>query len=187
MGTRPYQKAADRGFRLAVLVAALFGCATTAQAQSARQQQGTVGTVILRQLSFVKTDDLDFGSLIAGTAGGTVRLQPNGTRTTTGTVTLVGGGQQTAGFAGFGSNNQQVLISLSSNTIQLTGPGAPMTVSAFEIGSTPTAILSTVPQRFRINSATGLFSFPVGATLTVNPNQASGTYTGTWQITLNYQ
>ena len=122
-----------------------------------------------------------------GATGGTVRLLPSGARTTTGSVTTVGASQQVAGFAGFGSVNQQVLISLAANSIQITGPGAPMTVSAFEIGSSPTVILSTTPQRFRITAANGIFAFPVGATLTVNANQAPGTYSGVWTITLNYQ
>jgi Domain of unknown function (DUF4402) len=61
-----------------------------------------------------------------------------------------------------------------------------MRVHTFVMGSTPTAVLTTTPRRFRINSATGVFAFPVGATLDVAANQAPGKYTGTWSITLNY-
>ena len=42
-----------------------------------------------------------------------------------------------------------------------------MRVRDFEIGSTPTALLSTSPTRFRITSPLGNYNFPVGATLEV--------------------
>jgi hypothetical protein len=115
-----------------------------------------------------------------------VRLLPNGTRTATGTIVLVGSSHQPARFAGLGTSGQQVSILLAANTIQLTGPGAPMTLSLFEIGSTPTAILSTNASFFTIGSALGNFNFPVGGTLTVGANQAAGNYAGTFSITLNY-
>ncbi len=171
---------------LAMLSAAALAQPAVVQAQPTATQ-ASANSVILHQLSFIKTGDLDFGDIVVGASGGTVRLYPNGTRTTTGSVSTVGTTQQPATFSGAGTVNQQVLISLSANSIQLTGPGAPMTVSNFEIGSSPSAILSTSPQRFRISSANGVFAFPVGATLTVNANQAPGSYAGTWQITLNYQ
>ena len=77
-------------------------------------------------------------------------------------------------------------ISLQSNSIWITGPGPRMRVRRFEIGSTPTAILSTAPLRFRITSPTGAFNFPLGATLDVGANQPAGDYVGTYTITLNY-
>ena len=61
-----------------------------------------------------------------------------------------------------------------------------MRVRTFVVGSTPTAILTTTPTRFRIAAANGIFTFPLGATLEVGANQAPGKYTGNWSITLNY-
>ncbi len=61
-----------------------------------------------------------------------------------------------------------------------------MRVRNFEIGSTPTAILSTTPLRFTITSALGNYNFPVGATLDVGANQTPGDYSGTFTVTLNY-
>jgi Domain of unknown function (DUF4402) len=160
------------------------GAATPAFAGT-KQGQSTVA--IVRPLSFFITDQLDFGKIFAGTTAGTVILAPTGVRTKTGGVTLVGNTQQVAVFAGQGSNNQNVDISMGANTINLTGPGAPMQVRTWVIGSTPTAILTTAPLRFRINSATGIFAFPLGATLAVGANQTPGTYTGTYSVTLQYQ
>jgi Domain of unknown function (DUF4402) len=142
---------------------------------------------IVRPLEFISVENLMFGAVIRGTTASTVVIAPSGARTKTGTVTLIGGGFQAAKFAGMGTNNQQVDISLGANQIFITGPGAPMRVHTFVIGSTPTAVLTTTPQRFRINSPTGIFTFPVGATLDVGANQTPGNYSGNWTITLNYQ
>lgn len=148
---------------------------------------GNAEITIVRPLSFVIDDDLDFGNVIRGTTAGTVTVQPNGTRTSTGGVTLAnGGGHKAASFAGQGTLNQRVDVSLGANSIFITGPGTPMRVRTFVIGSTPTAPLTTTPTRFRIAAATGIFNFPVGATLEVAANQIPGKYTGTWSITLNY-
>lgn len=142
---------------------------------------------IVRPLEFISVENLVFGSVIRGTTAGTVTVSPAAVRTKTGGVILQGTSFQPAKFAGMGTNNQNVDISLGANQIFISGPGAPMRVHTFVIGSTPTAVLSTTPRRFRINSATGIFTFPVGATLDVGANQTPGTYTGNWTITLEYQ
>ena len=148
--------------------------------------EGQADAIVLRPLSFFKVDDLDFGSIIASATAGTVRIAPDGTRTRTGGATLAGNDSQPARFAGLGTPNRQVNISLGANSIWITGPGPRMRVRDFEIGSTPTAILSTTPTRFTIASALGNYNFPVGATLEVGANQAPGDYAGTFTITLNY-
>jgi hypothetical protein len=164
------------------LVVALV--ATPAMADT---EVATAEITIVRPLSFVIDDNLDFGNVIRGTTAGTVTVAPDGTRTRTGGAILAnGGGHKPASFAGRGTNNQRVDVSLGAGSILIVGPGLPMRVHTFVLGSTPTAVLTTTPQRFRINSATGVFAFPVGATLDVGANQAPGKYTGTWSITLNY-
>ncbi|KGB55862.1 DUF4402 domain-containing protein [Sphingopyxis sp. SE2] len=160
------------------------GVNSPAQAQAAAQ--GEADAIVLRPLSFFKVNDLDFGDIIPSNTAGTVTIEPDGSRNRTGGVTLAGDGGEPARFAGLGSFNRQVNISLGSNSIWLTGPGTRMRVRNFEIGSTPTAILSTSPTRFRITSPLGNYNFPVGATLEVGANQAPGDYSGTFTITLNY-
>jgi hypothetical protein len=144
--------------------------------------------IVVRSLSFFKVDDLEFGSMIASATAGTVVVDPFGARTKTGGVTLVGGLVQPSSFAGRGANNQSVQISLGANSIQLTRVSGTqkMTVDTFIIGSTPTAQLTTNPRVFVISSATGIFTFPVGATLRVGANQTAGNYVGTFSITLVY-
>ena len=147
---------------------------------------GNAEITIVQPLSFVIDDNLDFGSIIPSNVAGVVTMAPAGNRTATNGIVLVGTGHKPASFAGQGSNNQRVDVSLGSNSILITGPGAPMRVRTFVIGSTPTAVLSTTVNRFRIAAANGVFNFPVGATLEVGANQAPGSYSGTWSITLNY-
>lgn len=154
---------------------------------SAKQRVADAQIAVVRPLEFIKVENLDFGKVIRATTAGTVTIAPDGTRTKTGNVILIGTGFQPAKFAGMGTNNQRVDISIGAASIFVTGPGAPMRVRTFVLGSTPTAVLTTTPQRFRINSSTGIFAFPVGATLEVGANQTPGNYTGTWTITLNYQ
>lgn len=169
----------------ALLLAVAFS--TPGLAQAVVSAQAEAKAIVLRPLSFFKVDDLHFGDVIPSTTtAGTVRLFPNGSRTATGGIILVGNSHQPARFAGLGTRNQQVAISLTSNSIFINGPGAPMRVRLFEIGSTPTVILSTTPLRFRIGSTNGNFNFPVGATLDVGANQAPGDYSGTFTINLNY-
>ena len=171
----------QRGLALLALCTAP---AAPALAQSGTQAQAEA--IVLRPLSFFKVNDLDFGDIIPSANAGTVTIEPDGSRSRTGGVTLAGDGGEPARFAGLGIFNRQVNISLGSNMIWITGPGTRMRVRNFEIGSTPTAILSTTPTRFRISSPLGNYNFPVGGTLEVGANQAPGDYSGTFTITLNY-
>lgn len=189
MGTRFHLASVANRATWAVLASSAALCfAAPAAAQASASSNARTEAIVLRPLSFFKVDDLHFGEVIPSiTTAGTVRLQPNGARTSTGGIVLVNNLHQVARFTGLGTNNQQVAISVQANSIFITGPGAPMRVRNFEIGSTPTTFLSTAPLRFRINSATGAFSFPLGATLEVAANQAAGEYTGNFTIILNYQ
>ncbi|WP_317152047.1 DUF4402 domain-containing protein [Sphingopyxis indica] len=160
--------------------------AVGAPAHAQTAANGDAEAIVLRPLSFFKVNDLDFGSIIASNTAGTVRIAPDGTRSASGGAALAGGNAEPARFAGLGTYNRQVNIALSPHNIWITGPGQRMRVRDFEIGSTPTAILSTSPVRFRIGAPLGNYNFPVGATLYVNANQAPGDYSGTFTITLNY-
>ena len=186
MGASPFlAKTAIR----AVTAVLLGSAGLTVSVPATAQTTGTAASEakILRPLAFFKDEDLNFGSMIPGTTAGTVRLLPNNARTATGGIILVGNSHEPARFTGLGTNNQNVTISMGANNIFITGPGAPMRVRSFEIGSVPnTVILSTTPLRFRINSPTGVFNFPLGATLEVGANQVEGDYSGTFTINFNY-
>ena len=171
------------------MAAALGVSAAPVHAQSSDTEQAKASANIVKPLSFFKTDDLEFGRIIAGTSAGTVRIHPNGARTSTGGVTLVGDASEyrPAGYAGKGGVTRIVFLSLGSSSIWIyNATGQRMRVRNFEIGSTPTVILDTGATRFSITNANGIFEFPIGATLEVGANQAQGAYSGTYTITATY-
>ena len=170
----------------AAIAAAAFACASPA---GAAQRNALSKVVVVSALSFLNVEELEFGSMLAGATAGTVVVDPVGGRTRTGGVTLVGGLVQPARFAGRGTFNQIVAVSISAATYTLTraGGGGTMTLETLVIGSTPSAVLGPTPQTFRIASPTGIFNFPIGGTLRVAANQAPGDYAGTIVVTLNYQ
>lgn len=155
----------------------------------AGQANGRAEIAVLRTLSFIKIDDLEFGNIIAGPTAGTVTISPSGARTTTGPVTAVGGGFQQAQFGGRGAPNQNLLISMTANNVTLTRSGGTQTMTAntFRISSSPISPLSTTPRLFTISSPTGVFQFGVGARLNVGANQMPGNYAGNFRLTLIYQ
>lgn len=173
----------------AVAAACALLAAATAPAGHAATQTGKAKTVVVSRLSFINAEDLEFGTLLAGATAGTVTVSPAGVRSRTGGVTLVGGLVQPARFAGRGTVNQIVLVSLTTATslLRRVGGTETMTLDQLTIGSTPTAVLTTTPRAFRITNTAGIFNFPIGGRLSVAANQAPGDYVGTFSVTLNYQ
>lgn len=174
--------------RKAGLLLIAAGLSSPAQAERVTVT-GRAEAVVVTRLSLLKTDDLNFGKIVAGTTAGTVTVTPAGTRTASGGTRLAGTGAQPAAFAGYGFANQTVSISVNSNTpvVRRVGGTETMQFDTFIIGSTPTAQLTTAPLAFRIASTTGMFAFPVGATLRVGARQVPGIYTGSFTVTLTYQ
>lgn len=133
---------------------------------------------MLRPLSLLKQSDLDFGKLVAAGAGTAVINPVSGATTVTGPLTPVGTAGHAATFTATGSKNSVVLIRIPTAAVTLTQVGgtATMTVSNWTLDG---ATNRRIPQ----NSA---FNFSVGGTLNVGANQADGTYTGTFAVTVQY-
>ncbi len=87
---------------------------------------------------------------------------------------LLGGTPAAASFNVTGDGNANYSITLPSSTTLSSG-GDTMTVDTFnhDAGATPTL-------------AGGADTFNVGATLNVGATQAVGTYSGTFDVTVNY-
>jgi Domain of unknown function (DUF4402) len=185
MGTK-FQNSVLRVAQACAIAVALLPVASAHAGTSAVRGEA----VVVRPLSFITDENLEFGTIISAGTAGTVTVPPSGARTKTGGPILHGTAFQPARFSGFGARNQFVLISTGANSYSVPriGGGAPaMTLDTFVIGSTPTANLTVVPRSFRITSATGLFNFPVGARLRVAANQPAGQYQTSFTITLVYQ
>jgi hypothetical protein len=158
------------GSGLAVLVAAVAPAHAAGTA-------GPVEAVTISPLSLVKTDDLDFGTLIAGATAGTARINANtGVRTTTGGVTAAGGTPRRAVFVGVGGSGLLIIVSISPAPILSNGSGGTMTSTLNVQGGTG----------IRLFPGTGVQTFRVGGRLNVGANQQDGNYTGNFSLTVNY-
>jgi hypothetical protein len=173
--------------RFALAAAVLAAASAPARAET---QQVDSQVSVVAPGSFFKVEDLDFGTIVASNTAGSVTVDPSGTRTRTGGVTLWGNDHHPAQFAGMKPTqaNRPVRIRVNTNTIQVTGPGAPMTVRLFRGNTNPGQPFITTLRNYQVQQASnGAFALFVGATLDVNANQLPGTYTGEWFLTLNYQ
>jgi hypothetical protein len=160
------------------LVAALASLAIPAEVSAAQTQTVAAQVALLSPLSVLKQGDLDFGTLIVSGSGTAVIDPVSGVLTTTGGATKSGSGAHPALFTGTGSKNSVVHIRLPQNPITVTRVGGTetMTVSNWTLDG---------PMNRKIPPGS-IFDFTVGATLTVNANQAPGTYNGTFSITVQY-
>ena len=160
-------------FRRVAAAVALLAAAPLAAAPS------TGETVVLRPLTLVKVDDLDFGALIATPVAGTATVNPlTGAVSTTGGVTAVSSATSAASFAGARSLRGPVQIRIPTAPIAVTRAGGTqtMTVNNWTLDGHKTFVVGP-------NEA---FEFNVGATLFVGANQMPGTYVGNFNVTVNY-
>jgi hypothetical protein len=129
---------------------------------------------IVTAATLTNTTDLNFGSVAIGAAGGTVVVDADstGARACT-TVICIGTASSSADFAINGAAGATVGLSITDNTITLTGPSAADTMGA-------TLALSTA------TSAVGNTEY-VGGTLSVVGTEVAGTYTGSFEVTATYQ
>lgn len=125
----------------------------------------------------VNTQALAFGSFAAG-SGGSVTVSAGGMRSAGGGVALLSAGAGTAAqFAVSGDANLTYAISLPGNgVVSLTSGSNSMTLNNFTSSPNLTGALSVG----------GSQTLAVGATLSVGSNQASGSYSGTFDVTVNY-
>lgn len=154
----------------AMLLAVPFGA-------EAATRSGTANAVTLRPLSLVKTEDLDFGTVISGPTAGTVTINANtGARTTTGGAVASGGTPRRAEFQGVGRLGILSIVSISPAPTLTNGSGGSMTSTLAVEGGTG----------IRLFTGTGVQIFRVGGTINVGANQPAGDYSGTFSLTVNY-
>lgn len=139
-----------------------------------------VGAIVLKPLSLLNTQDLDFGTLYPSASAGTATVDPfTGAVTTAGGVTFATGVTTAANFMGVGTRNMPIHIKLPKDPAILTRSGGTetMTVSNWTTDGNTT----------RQINAFEVFQFKVGGRLNVGANQADGIYTGTFEVTVVYQ
>ncbi len=135
---------------------------------------GPVDIELFAPISISTSGDMDFGTMLTTGTAGTVTVTPAGARSSV-DVDLFGGFPAAAAFDVTGRSNQNYSITLPSSAT-LTSGGNTMTIDTFtdDAGANP-----SLP-------GGGSDTFNVGATLHVGATQASGTYSGTFSVTVNY-
>ncbi len=151
-----------------------------AQGTRTKRERADVYATSLVPLSIAETLSMDFGTVAAGPALGTIILSTGNSRTITGDAQIFPAEPGTAAsFQISGEPNQTYSLSFGNGTLE-NAAGQQMLVNSFTDNGT-----STVP-------ATGIGNFDVGASLNIGANQPSGIYTtgiggGTpYSITINY-
>jgi hypothetical protein len=171
---------------VAVAASALIGASGSALAATAT---GDASGEVVKPIAIAKNVALSFGQFAhSGTTQSTVVLKASdGTRTATGSVVLLSGGAGAAGtFDVSGAN---------SATYAVTVP----TSASLALSTDTTKTMSFAPSYYSVGSATsngtgtlsgtGADTLKVGGTLTVGDGtvtQPQGTYTGTYNVTVEY-
>ncbi|MGH1403682.1 MAG: DUF4402 domain-containing protein [Alphaproteobacteria bacterium] len=147
-----------------------------AHPSNARSIIGSASTEIRQAIHITENQAMDFGVLVMSNGNGdTLSLSPDGSITNTnGNVSPIGNTQY-AVFSASGTPNTPLSISFQNGS--LTGNSNTITLHNFNhnAGTSPT-----------FNNS-GTLTFHVGADLEVNANQETGSYSGNYQVTINYQ
>jgi hypothetical protein len=134
----------------------------------------TAEAVVVGAITVAQTTALNFGSFSSSTAGGTITQAG----VATGDVTAVGSAAAPAVFAVSGSGTSAYTFNLPATaTIGIGGSGGTnqmTTTLAFATGSSSRTL------------SAGADNVTVNGTLTVPASQLTGSYAGTYLVTVNY-
>jgi len=164
----------------------LFACALLAPAaahaappQLFPPNKNAIGVAaIVLPAQITKLNDLDFGFVTVTTAGTAIVDSTTGAVGTTGGVLFAGGLPHAAQFEAVSPSKTVVHIRLPRQPITLTRSGGTetMTVDTWTINGNAT----------RNVVAHETFQFAIGATLHVAAAQVEGTYSGSFDVTIDY-
>jgi hypothetical protein len=143
----------------------------------AADTSGNGEAIIITPFAFIQVDDMDFGTIVAGTSAGTVTLDAvSGVRSFAGGVVALAGSGARARFVGAGSENQTVNLTLSAPPTLDDGGGNIMAMTSLDLDGPNTRTIG--PDL--------AFDVYVGGTLAVGANQVPGNYSGSFSLTVEY-
>ncbi len=127
-------------------------------------------------LVITKNNDIEFGSIIPSATSGSVTINPDTDVVTSSNVTLLTSGaiRKSASFNISGGANQSLTFVFPA-TIQLSAPGV-----------SPKMTYDLTKNNITKLNQSGTATLKIGGTLSVGANQPPGSYTGTFQVTVNY-
>lgn len=130
-------------------------------------------------ISNVSSTKLDFGTVSRSSVAGTVTVPPVGARTSSGGVSVLTSSlYSSAPFEVSGENNASYNLTLPDNDeVTLTREGGSEEMEVINFTTNSTLVLG----------ASGSATFNVGATLSLDADQFSGEYSGSFSVTVAYQ
>lgn len=131
---------------------------------------------IVAAISIDNTEDLNFGEVVTSSGSGTVTVSPAGVRTASGVTLGSDAAVSAASFSVTGGAGYTYDITLPSSSVTLSDNGNTMSVDNFISDPSGSGTLSSG----------GTQTLNVGATLTVGENQAPGSYSGSFVVTVAY-
>jgi Mat/Ecp fimbriae major subunit len=160
-------------FALAGTIAA---AAMVSGAANAATQNATAEAEIITPVALSSVTLLDFGLIASSADEGTVALGGSDTRTCSSEVVCVGTASRGKFNVSAAAAGQVIALGFTDDTISLTGPA----------GSTPMEVSLSLSTSQITFDAAALEDVFVGGTLTVGGGQAAGEYSGTYQVTADY-
>ncbi len=149
--------------------------AATASAQASATTSASASARVLAKIQLAKVTDLNFGDVVAGASLGTAVVDTAGARSSTGGVSLAAGTVSQASFTVTGEPSKSYTITVPAS-VTISSGGNNMTVDSFTFSPSSPA---TLP-------GGGSDTLNIGATLHVAANQATGSYTNTFNVTVAY-
>jgi len=141
---------------------------------------GVARVRVIRSITVAKTADMVFGAIVKPAVGtGTVSIDAGtGLRTVTGGEAVLNPSPSPARFTVGGEGGQTFTLGIPS-TFEMTGPGAPLTVTTNN-SATPSPILGSSL------GSQGSYLFAVGGSFAIGATMVSGDYAGTLTVTVAY-
>ncbi len=174
----------------AIAIAAGFSSKVSAQLTNTAEANATA--TIIKAIEIEKTKDLNFGAMSVKGSDGTCKISTANTRTKTGgvNISLTGAAveQSAAEYTITGGNDATFAVTLPSTVNVKKGAGGTatteMTIGSFKASVNNAADI--VDGGTGTLSATGTATMKVGAELSVIATQEEGNYTGTFNVTVQY-
>jgi hypothetical protein len=170
---------------IAAMIVAGLGAAAFAGPTMAASSSATATARIYQAMTIgAATTNIDFG-ILTPTAGGAVTVNGDNTLNVGAAATATAGTPSAATFAITGLNSSSYSISFAGSSANLTSGANTMAVTftgySFNTDNTYATSGTTAT-----TSGTGTDTLRVGATITVGAAQAAGTYSGTANVTVDY-
>lgn len=162
--------------KLLLLMIGLTSGTLFAQGGATASASARIHAEIVSPISVASTGAIDFGRIAATAEGGQVFISPEGTRTAKGENMLIPGAVSTAKFKVKAADGYAYNLAVKADPLTTgAGSGAHTMDVAFELASKK-LVGNGQEQEIGLNS-----------TLTVNPAQAAGEYSGEVTLTVAYE